>query len=212
MANQSTTTTSRGRSATEDDADDAGDTGRANGRGAAGHTEAASRGGQNSHGGRSNGSSASNGSQQPGGALPAAQKRVMNRAVRVLNEIETRIHELREELEEKFGGDAPPAAGTRRAAGSSAGGKSRAGEADHDEEDGDSQAHGQGRVKNPETDGRLKQNRDGGHDDDEPAGRRPAAAGRGQKDDHDDDTQASGQGRVKNPATDRRLKGNQSDD
>jgi hypothetical protein len=69
-----------------------------------------------------------------------AQKRVLSRAVRVLNEIEARIHELREELEEQGRG--------------SGGG-------------GEGGGSGRGQVKHPETDGRLKQNRDGAGDEEE---------------------------------------------
>lgn len=62
------------------------------GRGAAGSTEAAARGGRRSHSG--------------GGGRSGRQgaKRAISRAVRVLDEIETRIAELREELDEQSGG------------------------------------------------------------------------------------------------------------
>ncbi|HEX4614258.1 MAG TPA: hypothetical protein VH092_39185 [Urbifossiella sp.] len=92
-----------------------------------------SEGGQ---GGRSQGQSGIRGGRSSAGGT--AQKRVISRAVRVLDEIEARIHELREELE---------------AQGSSGG------------EEGGS-GGGRGQVRNPETDGRLKQNRDGNGEED----------------------------------------------
>ena len=76
------------------------------------------------------------------------ERRVINRAVRVLDEIESRIHELREELEQ--GG-----VSTGR------GGKAKADETtDAHDEAGDHEPHAQGRVKNPETDKRVKANKD----------------------------------------------------
>jgi len=72
---------------------------------------------------------------------------VISRAIRVLDEIESRLHELREELEEEGGG-------------SEAGGRgSRSSRRDRDDED-DSSGGGRGRVLHPESDRRLKQNRD----------------------------------------------------
>lgn len=55
------------------------------------------------------------------------------------------------------------------------------------------QNNGQGQVKDPETDGRLKQNRDGQQS---------------QSMQEDDDVQPGGQGRVKDPENDGRLKQN----
>ena len=54
--------------------------------------------------------------------------------------------------------------------------------------------NGQGEVKHPETDGRLKQNRDGGEQQQQASG--------------DDDREPGGQGRVKDPENDQRLKEN----
>ncbi len=87
--------------------------------------------GQNSRGGRA--AQGGRGGQNEGG-----QKRVLSRAARVLNEIEARIHELREELEEQSGSGGEGGSGS-----------------------------GRGQVKHPETDGRLKQNRDGGAEEEE---------------------------------------------
>ena len=153
------------------------------------------------------------------GQQPAAQKRAMTKVMRVLNEIEHRIHELREELAEQTGTSIDETPGTRS--------RSRAG---HDDEGDDTESNGQGRVKNPETDGRLKQNRD---DDsgDEDAGRSSGRSGgrsmqpgvpgnkagtlnrgrtqrRDDEHDEDDDVEAHGQGRVKHPESDGRLKQN----
>lgn len=77
--------------------------------------------------------------------------RLLSRAVRVLNEIETRLHELREELSQEQGSSSSPRSRSRSSS-----------QYDDDDSDEDSEpVHGgQGRVKNPETDGRLKQNRD----------------------------------------------------
>lgn len=57
------------------------------------------RGSQNERS-SSNGQGARVGRGSQVGQNGAAQKRVLSRAARVLNEIEVRIHELREELEE----------------------------------------------------------------------------------------------------------------
>jgi hypothetical protein len=56
--------------------------------------------------------------------------------------------------------------------------------------------HGQGRVKDPAHDGRLKQNRDRGVSLGTTIRRR--------------DSEPTGKGRVKDPTRDRRLKGNRS--
>ncbi len=167
------------------------------------------------------------GGQSRAGGSGAAQKRVISKALRVLDEIEHRIHELREELAQQSG--------------ESAGTQAR-GRQDDAEDGDDTRSHGQGRVKHPETDGRLKQNRDGsaGNEDSDndtqsngqggrsnrgqgnqgdvglpgQPGNRAGAANRGrtQQPDSDDenesddtDTQPGGQGRVKNPATDGRT-------
>lgn len=61
------------------------------------------------------------------------------------------------------------------------------------QQDGRSGDHGQGDVKNPATDGRLKQNRDGQQ----------------QQSSDKDDSSGNGQGRVTDPKTDGRLKQNQ---
>lgn len=55
--------------------------------------------------------------------------------------------------------------------------------------------NGQGEVKNPATDGRLKENRDGN--------------GQQQQQSGGDDVEPGGQGRVKDPKHDGRLKDNQ---
>ena len=99
------------------------------GRFSSGEESEGGRGGQN---GRSQGNEqAARGGQSGQGG--ASQKRVISRAVRVLNEIEARLHELREELEAQGGESGGGANGN---------------------------GMGRGQVKHPETDGRLKQNRD----------------------------------------------------
>jgi hypothetical protein len=89
------------------------------------------------------GQSSGQASSKPGGS---GGTRVITRAIRVLNEIETRLHELREELEEERGG-------------SSSGSRSGSRSSSRDDDDGSS-GEGRGRVLHPETDRRLKQNRD----------------------------------------------------
>jgi hypothetical protein len=72
---------------------------------------------------------------------------VISRAVRVLNEIETRLHELREELQDEQGGLSSQSRGSSRTS--------------HREDDDDDTSNGsRGRVLHPESDRRLKQNRD----------------------------------------------------
>ena len=169
---------------------------------------------------------------QSGNQTPASQKRAMTKVLRVLNEIEHRIHELREELAEQTGQSLEELSGnsSRSRSRSNQSGQSQTSESD--EHDDDVEANGQGRVKHPETDGRLKQNRDdhdegddnrGGNSGSRSGGRsmQPGVPGnkagtlnkgRGQsrQDDHDDDddTESHGQGRVKNPESDGRLKQN----
>lgn len=62
---------------------------------------------------------------------------------------------------------------------------------------------GQGDVKNPETDGRLKQNR---HDNNSGSGSRASR----KDDDNSGGRSSGGQGEVKNPDTDGRLKENRN--
>jgi general stress protein YciG len=75
------------------------ESGQESGRGAAGSTEAAARGGRNSQGGGQSGGQSGGGQSGGQGA-----KRVISRTIRVLDEIESRIAELREELEQQGGG------------------------------------------------------------------------------------------------------------
>ena len=113
------------------------------------------------------------------------ERKVISRAVRVLDEIESRIHELREELEQ--GGVA-----TGR------GRKAQRDESNETRDEGsDHEAHAQGRVKHPESDRRLKNNKNG-HED----------GGEGHDDNANDDQEPHAQGRVKHPESDRRLKNN----
>jgi len=111
------------------------------------------------------------------------ERKVISRAVRVLDEIESRIHELREELEQ----------------GSVATGRGRKAQRDDSNEthdDGiDHEAHAQGRGKHPESDHRLKNNKDGQDDNhnDHPASQ---------------EHEPHAQGKVKHPETDKRLKNN----
>lgn len=105
-------------------------------------------GGDNDNSERSTSTETARGSGTSGGKAQQAQ-RVISRAVRVLDEIESRISELREELEEQGHGGG-------RSSSRSSGSHYRA-EEDEDEE---VTSGGQGRVKNPATDGRLKNNRD----------------------------------------------------
>jgi len=86
--------------------------------------------------------------------MGAAQKRILSRAVRVLNEIESRLHELREELEEQTGGQSGSRSSRSRSS------KSSDSEEGEEGEEDEAEAGGQGQVKHPETDRRLKQNRD----------------------------------------------------
>ena len=154
---------SRGRfvAAGDDDHDEGTNGSSDQNRGAAGATEAASRGGRNSHGGQGGSQPAGGTATQPGTSRGSGSKQVISRAVRVLREIETRIHELYEELEHQSGGTG--------STGSQSGGE--------DVEQGH-----QGRVKHPESDRRLKQNRDGnrspndGHDEDDDTPKRPTRA------------------------------------
>ena len=173
-------------------------------------TETQDNRGRNQYTG-SAGSSTKSGSQ-----TPAAQKRAMTKVLRVLNEIEHRVHELREELAEQTGTSLDDATPTR--------GRSRSTQQDDD----DTESNGQGRVKNPESDGRLKQNRDD-HEGEEGGNGRSSGGrsmqpgvpgnkagtlnrGKGQRRDDDyeddDDVESHGQGRVKHPETDGRLKQN----
>ena len=82
----------------------------------------------------------------------------MTRAVRVLNEIETRIHELREELEHQAGSQS--GGSNNGGSQSRSSGKSSKSSGD-DEENGDEEyGHTKGAVRHPESDRRLKANRD----------------------------------------------------
>lgn len=64
----------------------------------------------------------------------------------------------------------------------------------NNQQGGNQKNHGQGQVKDPQHDGRLKENR---------GGQQSQSTGQ------DDDVQPGGQGRVKDPAHDGRLKQNQ---
>jgi len=113
------------------------------------------------------------------------ERRVISRAVRVLDEIESRIHELREELEQ----------------GGVTTGRGRKGKNDetHDTHDdgNDVEGNAQGRVKHPESDKRLKGNKAGQEDGSDEHETAPT-----------DDHEAHAQGRVKHPESDKRLKAN----
>ena len=169
-------------------------------------------------------------------------RKVIHRAVRVLDEIESRIHELREELEQSGmvpsrGRKAQPMddmddheATTQ----GKTGGRTRA-KADHDDQGGelhgaakaahdakgngdhrstaddDHEPHAQGRVKHPESDKRLKANREGHEDGDQGGELHGAAkAAHETKAGHDDENghEPHGQGKAKHPETDKRLKAN----
>ena len=114
------------------------------------------------------------------------ERRVIDRAVRVLDEIESRIHELREELEQNNL--------------STARGKKAQRDEPHDATgDGDEhEPHAQGRVKHPETEKRVKANK--ADHDAEGNGHAAATA--------DDEHEPHAQGRVKHPESDKRLKAN----
>jgi hypothetical protein len=116
----------RGRFASDEESE--GGRGGQNGRSQGSNGQTSQSGSGSQSGGGSKGGRGAQGGQNGG-----AQKRVLSRAVRVLNEIEARIHELREELEEQGGSGEEGGSGS-----------------------------GRGQVKHPETDGRLKQNREGG--------------------------------------------------
>lgn len=186
------------------------------------------------------------------------ERKVINRAVRVLDEIESRIHELREELEangltssrgrkarrddehdaddeghepqarsrrgkadqDDSGDELHGAAKAAHDAKSGGQGKADSGKADQEakgngharaEHEGgdDREPHGQGRVKHPETDKRLKGNHGAGDELHGAAKDAHEAKGNGQnKADHDDEHEPHGQGRVRNPETDKRVKAN----
>lgn len=136
------------------------------------HREVARRGGQNSHGGRNTdededdtetesaetsgrGRTSPSGSKSQGKGGSQGSKGVISRAIRVLNEIESRIEELKQELEEQSGSGSGSSTQVSRSSGGRGNSRSSSNEDDEDETPG-----GQGRVKHPETDGRLKQNRD----------------------------------------------------
>jgi len=70
---------------------------------------------------------------------------VISRTIRVLDEIESRLQELREELEESE-------SSSQRSGGSRA--------SNRDDDDEESSGEGRGRVLHPETDRRLKRNQD----------------------------------------------------
>lgn len=91
------------------------------------------------------------GMSEAGGKFSSSQNRIGNRgvisrAVRVLNEIETRLHELREELQDEQGGSSSHSRGGSRAS--------------QREDDDDNSSGSRGRLTHPESDRRLKQNRD----------------------------------------------------
>ena len=181
------------------------------------------------------------------------ERKVIHRAVRVLDEIETRIHELREELEANGmtsprgrkakadehddnddeghapargrkaradhddEGDGNDLHGAAKAAHDAKSGGQNKG--DHDakngngharaehEGDDDREPHGQGRVKHPETDKRLKGNHGAG--DELHGAAKSAHEGKAGHDDDakgDDDREPNGQGRVKHPENDKRVK------
>ena len=114
------------------------------------------------------------------------ESRVISRAVRVLDEIESRIHELREELEAQ--GHVAPTRGK----------KSQRDAAHEADEDGDEhEPHAQGRAKHPEADKRAKGKADHDGEGDEPAHNKA-----------DDEHEPHAQGRVKHPESDKRLKAN----
>ena len=135
------------------------------------------------------------------------ERKVIHRAVRVLDEIETRIHELREELE---------------ANGMTSPGRGRKGQVPRPMHDADHERHehrangrsGSGPTTNesrattstvpprPLTTPRPMSN--GAMTEHE-----PKAQSRAKTHEADDDREAHGQGRVKHPETDKRLKGQQ---
>lgn len=166
------------------------------------------------------------------------ERQVIHRAVRVLDEIESRIHELREELEangmtspkrgrkkadDEQGHDEDHESQTQgRAKGKGGdenlhGAAKAAHDAKHNEGDGH-EDHPNGRGKGKSGDeGNLHGAAKAAHDskannhDDHEKGRAKADA---KHDDakHDDDREPHGQGRVKHPETDKRLKGHKDDD
>ena len=150
------------------------------------------------------------------------ERQVITRAARVLDEIESRIHELREELEQQgmatprgrkakhdeghdeaeTNGHEPQAQG--RAKPAEADKRTKGAKAEHDDAgehtDDDREPHGQGRVKHPETDKRLK-----GHKGEHEEGGADHAAATATA---DDEHEPHAQGRVKHPESDKRLKAN----
>ena len=77
------------------------------------HREISRRGGQASHGGQGEEDQEEESGRGNNRASGQSAKRVISRAVRVLNEIESRISELKEELEEQEGQSGGEGGGSR---------------------------------------------------------------------------------------------------